>query len=181
MYTTLVFIVSAVHNVLLYLNTGNNFQYNFQVIGIAFTVFYLLGLALSIGIGMIFGCLGLNSKTTQIVCIYGYSMATYIICVLLCSVNLTLMTWLFLLYGAGTKIAFILKNTFESLEVPDSKKFMVTLIVIIEAAIQFLVIKFAFIKSSSEGTVGAAFSHMTVTHESIATDYLHLRNFAPTF
>jgi hypothetical protein len=177
----MIFIVSAVHNILLYLNNPNNFQYNFQIIGVAFTVFYLLGLALPIGVAMVFGCFGVNSKTSQIVCIYGYSMATYIICVLLCSVNLTLMTWLFLLYGAGSKIAFILKNTFESLEVHDSKKFMLTAVVILEAAIQFLVIKFAFIKSSSEGTVGAAFSHMAVAHESIATDYLHLRNFTPTF
>jgi hypothetical protein len=43
---------------------------------------------------------------------------------------MTLMTWLFLLYGAGSKIAFILKNIFE-LEVPTAKKFMITLIVII--------------------------------------------------
>lgn len=177
----MVFIVSAVHNILLYLNNGNNFQYNFQIIGVAFTVFYLLGLALSVGIGMIFGCLGLTSKTSQIVCLYGYSMATYVICVLLCSINMTLMTWLFLLYAGGTKIAFILKNVLESLEVPASKKFMVTLIVIIEAAIQFLVIKFAFIKSSNAGTVGAAFSHMAVAHDSIGPEYLHLRNFAPTF
>jgi hypothetical protein len=110
----MIFIVSAVHNVLLYLN-NSTFEYDFKVIGVALTVFYLLGLALSIGIGMLFGCLGLNSKTPQIICIYGYSMATYVICVLLCSVNMTLMTWLFLLYGAGSKVAFILKNVLESL------------------------------------------------------------------
>lgn len=114
LYTTMVFIVGAVHNVLLYQN-NKNFEYNFKVIGVAMTVFYLLGFALSILMGMIFGCLGLKSKTPQIVCIYGYSMATYIICVLLCTVNMTLMTWLFLLYAAGSKIGFIIKNSLESL------------------------------------------------------------------
>lgn len=111
----MIFIVGAVHNVLLYENNSKNFEYSFHVIGLAVTVFYLMGLALSAVVGLLFGCLGLNSKTFQIICIYGYSMATYIICVLLCCVNMTLMTWLFLLYAGGSKVAFILKNVFESL------------------------------------------------------------------
>lgn len=77
------------------------------------TIFYLLGLGLSILIGLIFGCLGLSAKTSQIVCLYGYSMASYVISILLCSFNMTLLTWLFLLYGAGAKIGFILKNIFD--------------------------------------------------------------------
>jgi hypothetical protein len=71
-----------------------------------------MGLAGSVVIGLIFGCIGLQSKTSQIVCLYGYSMSIYIICVLLCSINMSLMTWLFLLYAAGTKVAYILKNVF---------------------------------------------------------------------
>jgi len=71
-----------------------------------------MGLGVSALIGLVFGCLGLQSKTSQIVCLYGYSMATYIICVLLCTINMTLMSWLFLLYAAGAKIAYILKNVF---------------------------------------------------------------------
>lgn len=110
----MIFIVGAVRNVLVYENSkSTNYQYDFQVISVALTVFYGLGLGLSALIGLIFGCMGLSSKTSQIVCLYGYSMATYIICILLCTVNMTLMTWLFLLYGAGSKIAFILKNVFE--------------------------------------------------------------------
>lgn len=108
----MVFVTGAVSNVLIYQNNPNNFQYNFQVIGVAMTIFYLLGLGLSAIIGLIFGCIGLNSKTSQIVCIYGYSMATYIICILLCTINMTLLTWLFLLYAAGTKVGFLLKNIF---------------------------------------------------------------------
>jgi hypothetical protein len=127
----MIFIVGAVRNVLVYENSNStSFKYDFQVISVALTVFYGLGLGLSALIGLMFGCMGLSSKTSQIICLYGYSMATYIICVLLCTVNMTLMTWLFLLYGAGSKIAFILKNIFE-LEVPTAKKFMITLIVII--------------------------------------------------
>ena len=175
----MVFIVGAVHNVLSYQN-NNNFEYNFKVIGVAMTVFYLLGFGLSIIMGMIFGCLGLKSKTPQIVCIYGYSMATYIICVLLCTVNMTLMTWLFLLYAAGSKIGFIIKNSLESLEIPTSKKFMFFVIVIVEAAIQFLIIKFAFIKTNSDGSFKAAFSHMQA-HGATEEPYLHLRNFMPNF
>jgi len=108
----MVFTVGAVSNVLVYENQPDGFEYNFQVIGVALTVFYIMGLGVSALIGLIFGCMGLQSKTSQIICLYGYSMSIYIICIMLCSINMSLMTWLFLLYAGGTKIAYILKNVF---------------------------------------------------------------------
>jgi hypothetical protein len=127
----MIFVVGAVHNILIYQNSPDNFQYDYEILGKALTVFYGFGLLLSALIGLIFGCMGIQSKTSQIVCLYGYSMASYIICVGLCSINMTLLTWIFLLYAATTKVVYILKNIFESLEVPAGKKFMITLIVII--------------------------------------------------
>lgn len=115
LYTTMVFVVGAVHNVLIYQNNHEGFSYNFQVVTMALTVFYLLGLALSALIGLIFSCLGIEAKTIQIVCLYGYSMATYILCILLCMVNSTLATWILLIYAATSKVIYILKNIFESL------------------------------------------------------------------
>lgn len=111
----MVFVVGAVHNVLIYQNNHEGFSYNFQVVTMALTVFYLLGLALSALIGLIFSCLGIEAKTIQIVCLYGYSMATYILCILLCMVNSTLATWILLIYAATSKVIYILKNIFESL------------------------------------------------------------------
>jgi uncharacterized membrane protein len=108
----MVFISSAVHNVLIYQSDPNNFSYNYKVIGMSLTIFYIMGLIISAVIGLFFGCLGLASKTSLIVCLYGYAMSAYVICVLLCIINMSLTTWLFLLYGACTKIAFVLKNVF---------------------------------------------------------------------
>jgi hypothetical protein len=126
----MVFMCSAVHNLLRYMANPATFTYNFQIIGVSFGIFYVLGLAVSILYGLIFGCLGLNCKTVHIVCLYGYAMSNYIFCVLLCIINLPLLTWLFLLYGAGTKVGFILKNMFESLNVPTAKKVVVLVLVI---------------------------------------------------
>lgn len=85
-------------------------------------------------------------------------MATYAICILLCIVNMTLLTWLFLLYAAGSKVVYVLRNVFESLEVPTSKKIVIIVTVAIEAAIQLLVIKIGF--TSAEDTFLTKFSHM---------------------
>lgn len=57
---------------------------------------------------------------------------------------------------------------------------MFFVIVIVEAAIQFLIIKFAFIKTNSDGSFQAAFSHMQA-HGATEEPYLHLRNFMPNF
>jgi len=108
----MIFVSSAVHNVLIYQSNNDDFSYDYRVIGVSLSIFYIMGLIISAIIGLFFGCLGLSSKTSQIVCLYGYSMSTYVICVLLCIINMSLTTWLFLIYGASTKIAFVLKNIF---------------------------------------------------------------------
>ena len=139
------FLTSAVHNVLVYKANPGNFEYDFKVIGVAGGLFFFLGLVLSIVYGALFGCLGLNCKVMHIVCIYGYSMSNYIICTLLCIIDIRLLTWILLLYAATAKVVFILKNMFDKLNVPTSKKIMVLVLVIAEAAVQFLAIKFALI------------------------------------
>ncbi|CAM6001192.1 unnamed protein product [Sphagnum balticum] len=80
-----------------------------------------------------------------------------------------LLTWLFLVYAAATKVAYVLKNMFESLEIPTTKKFMVTVIVIAEAALQFMIVKFAFIRTG--GANASVLSH----HAEL--DSFHLRNY----
>jgi len=95
------------------------------------TIFYLLGLGLSALLGLIFGCLGLQTKTIQIVSLYGYSMFIYIICMALCIINVPGFRWLFLLYACGSKIGFILRSIFEGLDVPAAKKIAIIAIVII--------------------------------------------------
>lgn len=157
----MIFAVGAVHNILLFSNSGSNFSYDFSIFAKSVTVFYGLGFLLSAILGLIFGCLGIPANMGAIVCLYGYSMATYIICVLLCSFNITLLTWILLLYAAVTKVIYILKSLFE-MEVPAGKKFVITVLVLIEAGLQVLIIKFIFVKSSADGSFSAAFSHMSM-------------------
>ena len=126
----MVFLCSAVHNVLKYEANSTNFAYSFSVIGVSLGIFYILGMAISALYGLIFGCMGLNCKTAHVVCLYGYGMTNYVFCVFLCIFNSPLLTWLFLLYGAGTKVGFILKNIFEKLEVPPAKKFLIVIMVV---------------------------------------------------
>lgn len=129
-YATMVFVCSAIHNILKYMVVPNNFAYSYAVIGSSLGIFYVLGMALSALFGLIFGCMGIQSKVVMIVCLYGYSMCNYVIAVLLCIFNLPLLTWLFLLYGAGTKVAFVLKNIFDKLQVPTGKKVLILILVI---------------------------------------------------
>ena len=132
LYATLIFVLGAVNNLIVYNSTPTGqFAYNYQVIAMGFSIFYLEGMGLSALIGLLFGCLGLNSTVVSIVCLYGYGMTTYIIAVLLCIINLPLLQWLFLLYAAVAKAVFILRNLFEGLEVPTSKKIAVIVVVLI--------------------------------------------------
>lgn len=172
LYTTMVFVCSAIHNVLAYLENSTSFQYNFKIIGIGFGVFYVLGLLLSIVYGLLFGCLGLTTKTIHIVCLYGYGMTAYVICVLLCVLNMSLMTWLFLLYAAGTKVAYILRNIFE-LQVPTSKRVIIMILVIAEAGVQMLAIKFALLSNSGVPYSTATTSSTVQSHQAVYP--LHMR------
>ena len=135
-------------------------------------------MAVSILYGLIFSYMGLNCKTVHIVSLYGYAMTNYIFCVLLCIINFPLLTWLFLLYGGGTKIGFILKNMFEKLEVPVAKKVVVLVLVIAEAAVQLLAIKFTLIVNYN-GATGAPVHFLqmpTPTMSHLSTDgMLHFR------
>lgn len=147
------------------------------------TVFYLLGLGLSALIGLLFGCLGLKSTVAMVICLYGYSMATYIVCVLLCIINVPMLHWLFLLYAGGSKVVYILRNVFESLDVPVSKKIAIIVVVAIEAGIQFLIIKFGFMNMQTYDQVMESLNlkhdMATPLHEMTAP-YLHARTF-PTY
>jgi hypothetical protein len=175
----MVFLCSAVHNLLRYEAIPGNFTYSFSVIGSSLGIFYILGLAVSILYGLIFGCMGINCKTIMIVSLYGYSLVNYTIAVLLCIINLPLLTWLFLLYAAAAKVFFILKNMFEKLDVPPAKKAVVVILVIAEAFIQLMAIKFALIVNINS-TTGAPQHFMQIPSGTTAThfagvDPLHFR------
>lgn len=176
----MVFVCSAIHNLLKYETNSANFAYSYAVIGSSLGIFYILGMAVSALYGLVFGCMGLQSKVVHIVCLYGYSMINYVIAVVLCIFNLPLLTWLFLLYGAGTKVAFILKNIFEKLQVPTAKKVMVIALVLIEAFVQLMAIKFALVYNYNAQT-GQPQHFMAIPTATSTAHYqgLHFRSHGP--
>lgn len=104
---------------------------------------------------------GGNYSHIQVLCLYGYSMSTYIVCLLLCSFNVCILHYILLAYGTGVKIAFIWKNLFEGQEEIETKKrLLVIVLVIIEAVVQFLVIKIVFIVCA----VASTNSEQTTSH-----------------
>ena len=176
----MVFVCSAIHNLLKYESNSTNFAYSYAVIGSSLGIFYVLGMGLSALYGLIFGCMGLQSKVVHIVCLYGYSMCNYIIAVILCVFNLPLITWIFLLYGAGTKVAFILKNIFDKLQVPTGKKVLIVILVVAEAFIQLMAIKFMLIVNYNS-TTGAPQHFMAVPAGTSTSHFqgLHFRTHGP--
>lgn len=140
--------------------------------GQAFGIFYLEGLGFSAAFGGILKCSGVNCTIMQIICLYGYSISIYIICVLLCCINISYLAWALLLYACGTKIAFILKNLFSGLEIPTAKKIMVIAIVAVEAALQFFIIKLMFIYTPTPTSTTTA-SHFQILRDGL----MHMRVF----
>lgn len=90
-------------------------------------------------------CLGVESSIMQMICLYGYSMATYIPAILLCSVNVCILSYLLLGYAGGAKVGFVFKNLFAGDQVPSNKKIPIMVFILLEAGVQFLVFKIAFV------------------------------------
>lgn len=106
---------------------------------------YIEGFLFPVLLTFLLKFLGGDHTHIQIICLYGYSMSAYIICLLLCSINVCILHYIFLIYGAVTKIAFISKNLFEGQEIATNKKFLIMGLIIVEAAFQLLVFKIGFI------------------------------------
>ena len=79
---------------------------------------------------------------------------------------------MFLIIGAVAKVYFILKNMFDKLEVPASKKVLILVMVIAQASVEFLALKFALIVNyNAKGQAvhfmeipPTAASHLSVGH-----------------
>lgn len=114
---------------------------------------YALGFGLPVGIGFIMKAIGtsitynigVNCTIIQIVCLYGYSVSVYIACILLCSFNVCLLHWILLGYGAVNKIYFVFRNIHQGFEIPAAKKLLVTILIIVEGVLQFLIFKVRFV------------------------------------
>jgi hypothetical protein len=71
---------------------------------------YALGFGLPAAIAFIMKGLGVNVTVMQIICLYGYGASNYVFAVILCSIDVCLLHWIFLAYGAASKFFFVFKN-----------------------------------------------------------------------
>ena len=133
---------------------------------------YIEGFGFPILFTFLLKFLGANCTHIQIICIYGYSMAPTIICLLLCSLNVCILHIILIGYAMGSKAAFLVKNIFQSLEVSSKKKLIVIGFVVGEAVLQFFVFKLAFIKCASAPETAP---EATPNHS--LSDYFRMRHF----
>lgn len=143
-YTTVIFCLSAVPNILLYQGI-DKFYYNFEIVGLAFGFIYVEGFLFPIILTFFLKSLSIDCTYIQNVCLYGYSMCNAIICLLLCSFNVCILHYVLLGYAFATKAWFILHNMLASYPIPIPKKAIITILVAGEAALQFFVVKIFFI------------------------------------
>lgn len=141
--------LSAVPNILLY-QGSQNFQYNFEIVGLAFGFVYILGFLFPIILTFILKLLGVECAYIQNICIFGYSMCAPIICALLCSINSCILHIVLLGYAFATKAWFITSNMLSSYAIPIPKKALIMGLVVGEAVLWFFVVKLFFINCVEE-------------------------------
>ena len=93
-YTTLIVILAITGNFQRYLETSENFAYNFNFVPIAATVVYSIGFGLPLALKFIMKLLGSGffaSSYVEILGIYGYSFSSFLITVFLCAIPLNIL------------------------------------------------------------------------------------------
>lgn len=180
-HTTVVFCLGAVHNMLKY-QANPDYNYDFEILGEGFFAMYVLGFGLPIAIGFIMKAIGkkcckkgANCTIIQILCLYGYSVSVYIPCILLCSFNVCLLHWILLGYGAANKIYFVFKNINQGFEIPVARKLIVTVLIIVEGLLQFLIFKIRFISCADQFVPSGGQKHMLGMRND--NNFVHYRQF----
>ena len=80
------------------------------------------------------------------ICLYGYSQTIFLVCVLLCCINVSIVHWVLIGFATFSRTWWILMNI-NSLDLPAAKRVLINGFVLGEAALYFLIVKFYFIKS----------------------------------
>lgn len=122
-----------------------DFSFNFDIIGAAFGFFIVVGFGFPVALSFLMNCLGIQTKHIQLLCLFGYSSAIYIIGILLCSLNFCMLHWLLIGYCAVSRGISIFRNISHGFEIPTSRKLLITGLIILESLIVFGAIKLVFI------------------------------------
>lgn len=102
-------------------------------------------------------------------------MSVYIACILLCSFNVCLLHWILLGYGAANKIYFVFKNIHQGFEIPAAKKLLVTILIIVEGVLQFLIFKVRFVYCAEQAIPLVSRKHMMGM--GMEDNFVHFRQF----
>jgi hypothetical protein len=119
--TTLIFLIGVSGNLAKWLSFRASAEhptwtYDFTKLSGASTVVYFYAAAAPVGVWAALRYIEANKRLVDVVCLYGYSLATFVPVSLLCTLPSTLLRWLLLSLGCAASAAFLLSNVYTHLQ-----------------------------------------------------------------
>lgn len=124
-YTTLIFVIAAAGALSNYFGGDNSATGIFDVrVPLVGTIIYIFGFALPLFLYLAFKFVFKNSDLSyiQCLCLYGYSLAVFIPVMLICSIGIEVLQWIFVFYGSLSSTMFVLFNLWKILSAQETKK-----------------------------------------------------------
>jgi hypothetical protein len=119
--TTLVFVIGVSGNLAKWLQfkpteKQAQWMYDFTKLSGASTAVYFYAAAAPVAVWAALRYIQANKRLVDVVCIYGYSLATYVPISLLCVLPSGLIRWLLIALGCAASSAFLLSNVYTHLQ-----------------------------------------------------------------
>jgi hypothetical protein len=152
--TTIVFLLSSTGNLARYFNNWEKSEFIFRLTLVRYAVIivYSLGLGFPLVLGLILRLF--ESRITpiqvlkmpiQMICLYGYSLSSFILVLLLCIIPSNIFHWLLMLYGILNSSAFLIMNINQEIEAMNRHRVYIIYGLIASCQITlFLVFKLVF-------------------------------------
>lgn len=154
-YTTLIFMIAVAGNFSGYIRSSDSskFQYQFNFVPMAAGLIYGFGFIVPLIITVMMKFFGTAIEYSQVICIYGYSMACFIPVTVFCIVPHSSFQWLFLIYGITNSTAFLMINFWKELgNYIDKKRYFVIGFIAGAQLVMILFFKFYFFGNIFETT-----------------------------
>jgi hypothetical protein len=110
--TTIVFLLSSTGNLARYFNNWEKSEFIFKLTLVRYAVLivYSLGIGFPLVLGLLLGLFQSIVTPIQVICLYGYSLSSFILVLILCVIPSNIFHWLLMLYGVLNSSAFLIMN-----------------------------------------------------------------------
>jgi hypothetical protein len=88
----------------------------------AVIIVYSLGIGFPLVLGLVLGLFQSSVSPIQVICLYGYSLSSFILVLLLCIIPSDIFHWLLMLYGILNSSAFLIMNLNQEIEAMNRPK-----------------------------------------------------------